>query len=295
MENMTTEVFLDGMSGNKNLYMKSVIKKFYKLNLKAFREYKYRNHVNPKTGISARERERLKSFPPYTGGVADFFGKKFYFTDAAGFVHSADEIFSEEVYKFKSNTDAPFILDCGANMGLSILYFKKNYPNSTILAFEPDHKTFNILKENTAHLDGVIIKEEAAWIQDTTLEFFSEGSLAGSVVVDFAHKNDKTSVTAIDLKKYLNRKIDFLKIDIEGAENELIFDIKNHLFHVEKMFLEYHGLKDEPQNLGEILNLLKEAGFQYYIRLAGETINYPFCGEKPTTFNQQLNIFCYRT
>jgi len=61
------------------------------------------------------------------------------------------------------------------------------------------------------------------------------------------------------------------------------------------MFLEYHGLIDQPQNLGEILNLLKEAGFQYYIRLAGETMKFPFCDEKPTAFNQQLNIFCYRS
>lgn len=275
--------------------MKSVLQKFYKLNLQAYREYKYRKDVNPKTGISESERQRLMHYPPFTPGTTVLFGKPFRFSDAAGYLHSVDEIFGEDVYKFTAENKSPFIIDCGANMGLSILYFKKNYPNSTILAFEPDHKTFNILKENTAHLDGVTLKEEAVWTDDTSLNFFSEGSLAGSAMVDFGHKNDQTSVTAIDLKKYLKRKIDFLKIDIEGAENEIIFDIKDHLFQVDKMFLEYHGLIDQPQNLGEILNLLKEAGFQYYIRLAGETMKFPFCGEKPSTFNQQLNIFCYRT
>lgn len=274
--------------------MKSILQKFYEHNLQAYREYKYRNDVNPKTGISGSERERLLHYPPFTLGKTTLFGGTFTFSDAAGYLHSVDEIFGEDVYKFKTPNHSPYIIDCGANMGLSILYFKKNYPDSTILAFEPDHKTFNILKENTAHLDGVTIREEAVWTADTTLEFFSEGSLAGSAMVDFAHKNNKTSVRAIDLKKYLNRKIDFLKIDIEGAENELIFDIKDHLSQVDKMFLEYHGLIDEPQNLGEILNLMKEAGFQYYIRLAGETVKFPFCGEKPVNFNQQLNIFCYR-
>jgi len=275
--------------------MKSLLQKLYELNIQAYREYKYRDDVNPKTGISVSERERLMQFPPFNPGETTLFGGTFTFSDAAGYLHSVDEIFGENVYKFKTPNDSPYIIDCGANMGLSILYFKRNYPNSTILAFEPDHKTFNILKENTAHLDGVTIKEEAVWTEDTTLEFFSEGSLAGSTVVDFAQKNNKTSVRAIDLKKYLNRKIDFLKIDIEGAENELIYDIKDHLFQVDKMFLEYHGLVNEPQNLGEILNLLKESGFQYYIRLAGETLKFPFCGEKPVSFNQQLNIFCYRT
>ena len=206
--------------------MKSLLQKLYEFNIQAYREYKYRDDVNPKTGISVSERERLMQLLPFNQGETTLFGETFTFSDAAGYLHSVDEIFGEKVYKFKTPNNSPYIIDCGANMGLSILYFKKNYPNSTILTFEPDHKTFNILKENTAHLDGVTTKEEAVWTEDTTLEFFSEGSLAGSAVVDFAHKNNKTSVRAIDLKKYLNRKIDFLKIDIEGAENELIYDIK---------------------------------------------------------------------
>lgn len=275
--------------------MKNLLQKFYQLNIKAYREHKYRNDVNPKTGISESERQRLMHYPPFTPGKTVLFGKPFSFSDAAGYLHSVDEIFGEDVYKFTSASNSPYIIDCGANMGLSILYFKKNYPDSTILAFEPDHKTFNILKENTVHFHGVTLKEEAVWTHDTTLNFYSEGSLAGSAMVDFANKNDKTSVDAIDLKKHLNKKVDFLKIDIEGAENELIFYIKDHLSQVDKMFLEYHGLIDQPQNLGEILNLLKEAGFQYYIRLAGETLQFPFCHEKPTAFNQQLNIFCYRS
>ncbi|MGZ5187812.1 MAG: FkbM family methyltransferase, partial [Kaistella sp.] len=237
----------------------------------------------------------LMHYPPFTPGKTVLFGKPFRFSDCAGYLHSVDEIFGEDVYKFTTASNSPYIIDCGANMGLSILYFKQNYPDSTILAFEPDHKTFNILKENAFHFHRVTLKEEAVWTHDTTLNFYSEGSLAGSAMVDFANKNDKTSVNAIDLKKHLNKKVDFLKIDIEGAENELIFDIKDHLSQVDKMFLEYHGLIDQPQNLGEILNLLKEAGFQYYIRLAGETMKFPFCDEKPTAFNQQLNIFCYRS
>lgn len=138
------------------------------------------------------------------------------------------------------------------------------------------------------------LHREAVWTENTELSFFSEGSLAGSTVVDFSNRNDVRKVKAIDFKKYLDKKIDFLKIDIEGAENELIFDIKDHLFNVNKLFLEYHGIIGETQNLGNILNLLTDNGFEYYIRLAGETISNPFCGEKPSSFNQQLNILCYR-
>src|SRR5690606_22869427 len=169
------------------------------------------------------------------------------------------------------------------------------FPDSEIVAFEPDEKIFKILERNTNSLENVTIEKKAVWTEEPTLEFFSEGALAGSVVTDFSNKNDIIEIEAVDLKKFLNRKVDFLKVDIEGAENIVFFDIADHLHHVQNLFLEYHGLIGEPQNLGEILNVLKEKGFQYYIRLAGETIKFPYCGEKPSTFNQQLNILCYRT
>lgn len=275
--------------------MKNILKKVYHLNKRAYIEYRDRNLLNKKTGISPKELKRLQKYPPLTEGKANIFGKDFHFTDAPGFLHSLDEIFKDEIYKFTSDIEKPYIVDCGANMGLSILFFKNLYPKSKIIAFEPDENTFNILKKNTHEYgESVELHREAVWTENTELTFFSEGSLAGSTVVDFSNRNDVKKVKAIDFKKYLNKKIDFLKIDIEGAENELIFDIKDHLFNVNKLFLEYHGIIGEKQNLGNILSLITDNGFEYYIRLAGETISHPFCDEKPSSFNQQLNILCYR-
>lgn len=251
---------------------------------------------DPQTGISPAERERLLKYPALKEGEAVFFGENFHFTDSRGFLHSIDEIFGEQIYKFETKNESPYIIDCGANIGLSIYFFKKLYPNAKILAFEPDELTFTLLEKNTLQYgNSVMINKEAVWTEETELTFFTEGSLAGSIVVDFAKKKLTKKVKTIDLKKHLTTPIDFLKIDIEGAENKLIFNLRGHLKNVKNLFLEYHGIIDEEQNLGEILNLLKEAGFQYYIRLAGETMKFPFCGEKPSTFNQQLNIFCYRT
>lgn len=256
-----------------------------------------KNKIDPKIGLSVNEIYRLKNYPKMKIGKAKFFNEDFIFSNSGSFLHSVDEIFKDEVYKFKTNSQRPYIIDCGANFGVSIYYFFKNYPNCRILAFEPDHEIYNILSENINKLKNstsITIKEEAVWKENTTLEFFSEGGLAGSLVTDFAKKSNIIKIKAIDLKKYLHEKIDFLKIDIEGAENELIFDIKDNLNNVENLFLEYHGLKNQKQNLGNILNLLTDVGFEYYIRVAGETLRYPFCKEDPIIFNQQLNIFCYR-
>ena len=270
------------------------LKKLYE----TYKTERYRENIKKiqsiKTGVSPLERERILKHPHFKQGVAEFFDASFLFSHGPSFLHSVDELFQEEIYKFSTKTQSPYIIDCGANIGLSIYYFKKLFPTSKILAFEPDREIFSLLKKNTENLTDIILEEKAVWTEDTTLEFFSEGALAGSLVTDFGKKNNLIKIEAINLKKYLTQQIDFLKIDIEGAENELIFNLEGHLSNVKHLFLEYHGILNQPQNLGEILNLLKKEGFQYYIRLATETINFPFCNEKPEHFNQQLNILCYR-
>ena len=273
------------------------LKKLYNI-YKRQRDWKILKYaVDPKIGISPKVEQEIKTYPPFTNGAAIFFEKEFQFSHGDSFLHSLEEIFKEEVYKFSSDTENPYIIDCGANIGLSIYYFKKFYPKAKILAFEPDDEIYKILGENISKINDnndIEILNEAVWTEDTELSFFSEGALAGSSITDFGKKNNIKKVKAIDLKKYLNTTIDFLKIDIEGAENVVIFDIEPLLKNVKNLFLEYHGLVNEPQNLGEILNILKKQGFEYYIRLAADTIQFPFCKENALTYNQQLNIFCYR-
>src|SRR5262245_6977657 len=56
----------------------------------------------------------------------------------ASFVYMFEEIFAKASYSFHSDTDRPLIFDCGSNIGMSVLFFKKLYPTARITAFEPD-------------------------------------------------------------------------------------------------------------------------------------------------------------
>ncbi|QXP61677.1 FkbM family methyltransferase [Olleya sp. HaHaR_3_96] len=274
-----------------------MIKKNIKKILGIYTENNLSNLNKTKAYFSTKEKQMLLKMPRYIEGKLKFKNLNFSFSDSIGFLHSFDEIFMEEVYKFESDKKSPLIIDCGSNVGLSILYFREKFPEAKIIGFEADNKIFNLLKNNISQFynnDKIQIFEKAVWTKNTILTFFTEGSLAGSVNVDFSGNNATEKVQAVDFKKYLKEEIDFLKIDIEGAENELIFHIKEDLKNVKNLFLEYHGLIDKEQNLGDILNLLSDVGFEYYIRLAGETLKYPFCKETPKKFNQQLNIFCFR-
>lgn len=277
--------------------MKNLVSEIALTNYRLLKKSFKRNLKNSKTGISDQERERILKPQFIENSSAEIFGKCFAYSSATALLHSLDELFLEDLYHFKSETETPNIIDCGANMGLSVLYFKKQHPKAKITAFEPDPNIAKLLRQNMEtyfHSGDITVIDKAVWTEETTLDFYCDGGLSGSTVLDFSKTNTTIKVKTVDLKKFLRQTVDFLKIDIEGAENTVIFDIENQLPHVKNLFLEYHGIKEEAQNLGEILNLLKRAGFTYYIRVAGETIRFPFCREEPKNFNQQLNVFCYR-
>lgn len=71
-------------------------------------------------------------------------------------------------------------------------------------------------------------------------------------------------VKSVRLSSYLDRPIDLLKLDIEGAEEEVVRECSRRLSAVRNLILEYHGTpKTNPTNrFEEIVKLLKDAGFK---------------------------------
>lgn len=241
------------------------------------------------------EADRVRSLPRYEHGQSNLFGDLISFCDAATFLYGGREILQNEIYRFESLTQKPYIIDCGSNIGLSIIYFKKLYPESVILGYEPDPIIFDILNKNITQLglQNVTIEKKAIWINDEGVKFNSEGGFSGRI----AYKGDKKSIIKVPsqrLKNLLGVKVDLLKIDIEGAENEVFFDIESSLSNVENLFIEYHSYSDKPQVLHEILYGIEKQGFRYHITEA-------FSRQRPFTdrytmvdMDLQLNIFAYR-
>ncbi len=222
------------------------------------------------------------------------FGKSIKITDSFWYLHSLNELFVEEVYKFKSLKKRPLIIDCGSNIGLSIIYFKKLFPNAKIIGFEPDNDIYDIAKNNLNQfeLDDVDLQQKAVWINDQPLIFAKKGSLSGHIVEKVTENT--IMIQTVRLKDYLNDTVDFLKIDIEGPEFEILQDCKDLLRNVENIFVEYHSFAENPQMIGELLIILKDAGFKIYIKEAWENMKNPFIEKKGPYFDLQLNIFGYR-
>ena len=225
-----------------------------------------------------------------------FLNHTLYIHDRSSFLLGYFELFKGDIYNFVAETDSPYIIDCGANMGMSIIYFKKLYPKATIVAFEADTHIYSFLKKNVASFGftGVTILHNAVWDNaGETLSFLSEGGAGGRV----APKEEGVTFYNVDtvrLKSYLNKRVDFLKVDIEGAEYRVIFDCAEELKNVQTLFLEYHSFFDNAQQLGEMLNIVKNAGFRYHIK-EEHSSPHPFLERKSNGgMDLQLNIFCYR-
>jgi FkbM family methyltransferase len=165
----------------------------------------------------------------------------------AQLINLFEEIFIFQVYKFRSPDPAPFIIDGGSNIGLSVLYFKKIYPASWIIAFEPDKETFTLLKENIKRNNLQQVSAFNFALQDKEGEMVlhkklnSPGSLTMSLISSSA-KLQTEVVHARKLSDYIPGTVAMMKLDVEGSEVSIINDLiqTQKIEFIERMIIEYH-------------------------------------------------------
>jgi FkbM family methyltransferase len=215
--------------------------------------------------------------------------------DCLSFIWQYKEIFAEEAYRFASDAQSPVILDCGANIGLSCLYFAQLYPKARIIAFEADPTIASVLKKNlrTFGLDSLQVVNKAVWSHEDEIDFASEGADGGSSFTS----GPKTTIAATRLLNWLEQEsqVDLLKMDIEGAEVTVLKDCQDSLHRVRHLFVEYHSFLDRPQELEALLDILSRAGFRYFLRAEQDRksplLNHYY--KHSQVMDLQVNIFAY--
>ena len=233
----------------------------------------------------------------HVGKTVTFLSYHFYVPDCPSFIWQLKEIFLDEYYKFDLPSDKQeiTIYDCGANIGTSCLYFKLNYPNARIIAFEADPEIAQVCQTNL-NKNGIYdiqIIPKAVWVTNDGVEFSIDGADGGSV---YGNNRPKTRVASVRLKDYLEKeeKVEMLKMDIEGAEVDVLLDCQDCISKVKNLFVEYHSWEDQQQRLDEILSLLSRNGFRYFIKPVSDR-KHPFVNKgKELDMDLQLNIFAYR-
>lgn len=248
--------------------------------------------------IKSRKKDQnshLANAPRFTIQQATILNTVVDLPDAASFCFMYEEIFKKEIYKFNTSTLKPYIIDGGANIGLSSIYFNNLFNEAEIVAFEPDPNVFKILESNVAKFKFKNIKLENAglWGSETDLIFYQEGADGGALkAASGKNTHLQIKVKTKLLSNYIDRKVNFLKLDIEGAEMEVIKEIQNKLHFVDRIFVEYHSFIDTDQEIHELLRILSNAGFRLHINTPGLSSIQPFM--YVNTYNNmdmQLNIY----
>ncbi len=203
---------------------------------------------------------RQKRFGDY---VVAYNGLSVHCHDLLSFYMAAKDIFLQRIYDFTATAPSPTVIDGGGHIGLFTLFAKQKYPDAHITVFEPDHLSLQLLKKNIAvnKLRNVSLVEAGLYKQDGELSFCCDASDGSSI---YAGKNNE-SIRTVKLSEYITQDVDFLKLNIEGAEWDVISEVSEKLHLIKEMVVEYHGFPETGQNLHRILNLLDRAGFRYMI------------------------------
>ncbi len=208
------------------------------------------------------------------------------------------EIFIQKDYIFKARN--PSIIDCGSNIGMSILFFKRIFPNAKIIGFEPDKETFSLLKKNIDqnNLSNVTVHNIALAKKEGTSTFYSDADTKGNLAMSITKSKQglnlikKSKVTTAKLSSYVTKNVDFLKMDIEGAELQVLEDLDEtkKIHYVKEMVIEYHYSNNNPTNrLGSILALLEKNNF--ICRMKAD-ISTPFYENQRKPYNAL--VYAYR-
>lgn len=236
-----------------------------------------------------RRLDVMKMKPRNKRGRTRLPGSLFFYPDGPSFASTYQSIYSQRCYHFYTAMKAPRILDCGANTGLATLYFKKNFPHAEITAFEPDPKIAGYLRENLklGGINDVDVVEAAVWKNDGEMKFQPDGADGGSLVAS----GEGIPVKTVDILKWMHQPIDLLKMDIEGAEMQVLEHCHPKLGNVRNIAVEYHEQRGEPQYLERLLSLLSEAGFRYHVFSKGGPVKPLANRYGPEDTPQMLDIF----
>ena len=262
--------------------------------------------VDPTYWKERTEIYRLRRMDRGTPGFTGLLGRPTRLVDAASFLSAYHAIFEKEIYALEPDNDSPLIIDGGANIGLATLYWKRKIPDARILAFEPDPEIYAVLEWNCrAHgYPDVELLNHGLWSEDTTLLFRPEAGDAGTLVdqtsevepePEISQDSVPVPVSVVRLPPYLDGPVDLLKLDVEGAEVEVLLDCRDSLASVSRVFVEYHSFVDREQRLDELLHVLRHAGFRVHVQ-PELVAKRPFV-QRPESYgmDQRLNIFAYRS
>ena len=129
------------------------------------------------------------------------------------------EVFVKREYAIELDSPPATVVDLGASTGASSLFFRCRYPEARIVAVEASPALVELLRSNTSELDVEVRHAAVAPAAGTATFFEADESWAGSTTI---RVGTPVEVPAITLDELLDKPVDLVKMDLEGAEFDVL-------------------------------------------------------------------------
>ncbi|MFH1162131.1 MAG: FkbM family methyltransferase [Candidatus Jorgensenbacteria bacterium] len=200
-----------------------------------------------------------------------------------------DRTIFNEIWLSRSYTPLGFeigehdtVIDIGAHIGFFSVFAAMKAKKGKVFSFEPVPSNFGILEKNVElnGLDNVVPINKAVSSESGTREMilFGENAAGHSFAYAASPVKNRINVETVNLGEFIKgngiRTVDFLKMDCECAEHEILSHCSPEALRVvRKISMEYHEM-DTSRNLASLKLFLERAGFKVSVGAGGGNILY---------------------
>jgi len=216
--------------------------------------------------------DRARAVPRFTPGSIRMLDYELKYSDLLSFCPQWHDIFIDGALEYRADSASPRILDCGGNLGLASLFFKRRFPSARITAYEADPALFEILRANLDANGAADVEtvHAALWTTNGRVTFQAEGSDSGMIgTLSGVVAGKSVDVPSLRLRDLIERdangRIDLLKLDIEGAEDAVLADCEPVLHRVGAIVMDLHEFDPVDRQAPRVLELLARNGFIYAV------------------------------
>jgi len=194
-------------------------------------------------------------------------GRRFPFRMRRSDIFTLGEILHEKQYQMVSQLPrAPLIIDAGANVGVTALWFLWQHPDATVHAFEPEPTNFRLLQANFGRHSQVVLNQAGLGAErgKLTLHLGEHGAMHSA----FGSGGRSVEVDCLTLGDYVKERglarVDLLKLDVEGSELDVLRGFGPELSRVGVIVGEVH---ERVVDVAAFYAYLKQAGFEVIRRI----------------------------
>jgi FkbM family methyltransferase len=185
----------------------------------------------------------------------DFKGRAlpFIFPDSGNMLEHLREIMSGRTYPIAMLPPGyriEVIVDAGANVGASALWFLNTAPDARVVCFEPTAENHRCLAANLSSFPRAETYHWGLFSRERTAELFlgksqcMQNSLVASVEVGGDSETIELRRASTEFDRLGLKHVSILKIDTEGCEVPIIEDLGDRLAGVDQIYVEYHSEED---------------------------------------------------